>query len=105
MVRMNTIGKKLPFQRFLHDSEDSYEETSTTSDGTQGEGELNNPTLEQIKKQMGLFSSNVDKRKKLQIETVGKMLKEWKLLPEDHQIDEEILYGILDKDHDDKFSF
>ena len=50
MVRMNTIGKKLPFQRFLHDSEDSYEETSTTSDGTQGEGELNNPTLEQIKK-------------------------------------------------------
>lgn len=71
LVKMNTIGKKLPFQRFIQDSEDSYEETSTTSDGTQGEGELNNPTLEQIKKQMGLFSSNVDQRKKLQIETVG----------------------------------
>ena len=36
---------------------------------------------------------------------LGNLLKEWKLIPENHVIDEKILMGIVDKDNDDEFSY
>lgn len=41
----------------------------------------------------------------LQLEQIGTLLREFKLIPEDHVIDEKILFGIIDRDRDEEFSF
>lgn len=53
---------------------------------------------------MGLASRPAN-ASNLQVNKIGQLLKDWKLIPQDHVIDESIMFGILDKDRDDVFSF
>ena len=48
---------------------------------------------------------NEKAKKKLMMEKIGTLLKEWKLIPQSHEVNENILFGILDKDKDNDFSY
>ena len=41
----------------------------------------------------------------MQVDHLGKLLKDWGLIPQEHNIDANILFGIIDKDRDDFFSY
>lgn len=63
---------------------------------------LTRQELEHIKTQMGL---NNWEDTHLQVSKIGQLLKEWKLIPKNHIIDEKIMFGILDRDRNGVFSF
>ena len=99
-----TLKKKITKMN-EEDSVDSFEASSNTSEGTQGVGELTHPELETIKSQMGLVKNKQQTQPEKISALLGNLLKEWKLIPENHVIDEKILMGIVDKDNDDEFSY
>ena len=64
--------------------------------------------LQQFVEQMGLSArqnESAANAQQLQMQRIGKLLKDWGLLPKNHVLDEKILLSVLDKDSDNAFSF